>query len=644
MTIAGISALAANCLSHALQPVTQRTLEFIRYMHTPVAKWSGSLHGHEWSYIDGRPVSAAELFANLAKRNGTFDNQWLLSKLPVPGLDQSLNLFLESLEPILSKEEYQKTKEAAKVFREGRGASLHVQLLGLSYITTNWIKEMWLKCAYLMSRKPLILSSSWYGADSLRDYRKLYSPNNIQYERAARLVHLGLRRHLEIESNTYPPIILRGMMPICMDPYRYLFGTTRIPKEGMDELQTTKSNHIIVLANGHIYKVEVIEKGLLLCESSLRQQFAWILNDAKTRGQGEGISLLTGDERDRWAQNREKLIVENSKQLEAVESALMALRFSNDEPQSVPEQADTCLRNCRDLWLDITLNLTCCKNGVIGGTNEHTAIDADTPAIVIDNMYKEEVEAETVVTPDATPPLLPQHLQWKLNDELKSEIKRVDKDLKRDVQNLDFEFMQFEGYGKEFIKPFNMSPDSYIQMVFQHAYYKIHHETPLTYETAGTRKFKEARTETIRSASTESNLMCQIIENPDASNEEKRDAIRKAVAKHTERRTNASLGQGCDRHLLALRILDRNQDPFFQLEANNLPFKLATSQTPCSHSYGGGFYPICDEGYGISYFPRSDYLLFHVSSFNSCDTTSSSRLCASIKETLQEFQAIFLNE
>ena len=317
MTIAGISALAANCLSHALQPVTQRTLEFIRYMHTPVAKWSGSLHGHEWSYIDGRPVSAAELFANLAKRNGTFDNQWLLSKLPVPGLDQSLNLFLESLEPILSKEEYQKTKEAAKVFREGRGASLHVQLLGLSYITTNWIKEMWLKCAYLMSRKPLILSSSWYGADSLRDYRKLYSPNNIQYERAARLVHLGLRRHLEIESNTYPPIILRGMMPICMDPYRYLFGTTRIPKEGMDELQTTKSNHIIVLANGHIYKVEVIEKGLLLCESSLRQQFAWILNDAKTRGQGEGISLLTGDERDRWAQNREKLIVENSKQLEA---------------------------------------------------------------------------------------------------------------------------------------------------------------------------------------------------------------------------------------------------------------------------------------------------------------------------------------
>ena len=46
-----------------------------------------------------------------------------------------------------------------------------------------------------------------------------------------------------------------------------------------------------------------------------------------------------------------------------------------------------------------------------------------------------------------------------------------------------------------------MSPDAYIQMVIQLAYFKIYGTCTATYETAQTRKFFHGRTETVRTLS-----------------------------------------------------------------------------------------------------------------------------------------------
>ena len=42
----------------------------------------------------------------------------------------------------------------------------------------------------------------------------------------------------------------------------------------------------------------------------------------------------------------------------------------------------------------------------------------------------------------------------------------------RQVRNLDMEVHKFHEYGKEFIKKQRMSPDAYIQVALQLAYYK----------------------------------------------------------------------------------------------------------------------------------------------------------------------------
>ena len=49
-------------------------------------------------------------------------------------------------------------------------------------------------------------------------------------------------------------------------------------------------------------------------------------------------------------------------------------------------------------------------------------------------------------------------------------------------------------YGAEFIKRTRSSPDTFIQMIIQLAYYRLHGRPTSTYETAMTRLFYHGRT------------------------------------------------------------------------------------------------------------------------------------------------------
>lgn len=64
----------------------------------------------------------------------------------------------------------------------------------------------------------------------------------------------------------------------------------------------------------------------------------------------------------------------------------------------------------------------------------------------------------------------------------------------------DLAVLQYDGYGKDTIKTFKISPDSYTQLVMGLAYYKMKGEVAPTYESAQTRKYKFGRTEVIRSS------------------------------------------------------------------------------------------------------------------------------------------------
>lgn len=96
-------------------------------------------------------------------------------------------------------------------------------------------------------------------------------------------------------------------------------------------------------------------------------------------------------------------------------------------------------------------------------------------------------------------------------------------------------------------------------------------------------------------------------------------------------------GKGVDRHLFTLYVVSKylELDTPFLKEVLSEPWRLSTSQTPSSQtnkidlkkypefmSAGGGFGPVADDGYGVSYiFCGEDNIFFHISSKKSSDKT-----------------------
>lgn len=60
---------------------------------------------------------------------------------------------------------------------------------------------------------------------------------------------------------------------------------------------------------------------------------------------------------------------------------------------------------------------------------------------------------------------------------------------------------------------------------------------------------------------------------------------------------------------------------------------------------GGGFGPVSDQGYGVSYMlPGDAKLFFHISSKRSAEATDSSRFARLLFESLLEMQQLFQNK
>ena len=71
------------------------------------------------------------------------------------------------------------------------------------------------------------------------------------------------------------------------------------------------------------------------------------------------------------------------------------------------------------------------------------------------------------------------------------------------IDDLDLKVIRQCEYGAGFMKKCKMSPDAYLQMALQMAYFRDQGHFDLTYEASMTRLYRNGRTETVRSLSSE---------------------------------------------------------------------------------------------------------------------------------------------
>ena len=150
----------------------------------------------------------------------------------------------------------------------------------------------------------------------------------------------------------------------------------------------------------------------------------------------------------------------------------------------------------------------------------------------------------------------PKRLIWEVNDVLVNKIRLARELAVKNNDDLDLIIIDHKNWGKGSIKKCGVSPDAFVQLALQLAYYKDAGKFVQTYEASMTRLYLNGRTETVRSCTQEAVDFVMAMTNDDngMTKDDKIKLLHRAADKHTQMYKDAMNGKGIDRHLFALYV------------------------------------------------------------------------------------------
>jgi carnitine O-acetyltransferase len=404
------------------------------------------------------------------------------------------------------------------------------------------------------------------------------------------------------------------------------------------------------------------------------------------------VGILTTENRKTWAKLRNELRTSNAKALAIVESALFIVCLDDSEPADLGELCGNFLcggyrlehgiqvGTCMNRWYD-KLQIIVCSNGEAGVNFEHTGVDGHTVLRYAADIYTELVLLYAKSINPSTPSLFkaklspfakgsktpreaddveceadtnPKKLPWRLTPNLKAGVRYAETRISDLICQNDSQALEFRGYGANFIKRHGFSPDAFVQMAFQAAYYSLYGRSESTYEPAMTKQFLHGRTEAIRTVTAQSAKFVETFCDEHASAADKMAALREACARHTTLTRECSSGLGQDRHLYAMNSLVRREvcraeeagekpppvpaiftDPGYSTLGSSV---LSTSNcgNPALRLFGFG--PVHPEGYGIGYIIKDEGISVCMSSKH----LQTRRLLKTLQAYLMETRAMLI--
>uniref|UniRef100_A0AAQ4R0Z1 carnitine O-palmitoyltransferase n=1 Tax=Gasterosteus aculeatus aculeatus TaxID=481459 RepID=A0AAQ4R0Z1_GASAC len=631
------------------------------------------LSWHGWMYTSHGSVAwstrlwmvLVKVFSGRKPMLYSFQNS--LPRLPVPSIKDTCKRYLESVRPLMEDERYQRMEGLTKDFEKNLGPRLQWYLKLKSWWASNYVSDWWEEYIYLRGRGPIMVNSNYYAMDFLYVF-----PTSIQAARAGNAIHAIMLYRRKLDRAQIKPIyLLANKVPLCSAQWEPMFNTTRVPGVDTDILQhVNDSKHIAVYHKGRFFKVWMFYDGRLLLPREIEQQMARILADTTEPMPGEEkLAALTAGDRTPWANARETYFSrgKNKQSLDAIEKAAFCVtlddteqRFESDNPdQSLVSYAKSLLHGkCYDRWFDKSFNLIIFKNGTMGLNAEHSWADAP----IVGHLWEHVLSMDPIklgyteaghCKGEPHPNLPgPQKLSWDIPAECQEVIQSSLKVARTLADDVDSHIMPFSDFGKGLIKKCRTSPDAFIQIALQLAHYRDKKKFCLTYEASMTRLFREGRTETVRSCTSESCAFVRAMIKGETVR-----LLKLASEKHQSMYRLAMTGEGIDRHLFCLYVVSKylGEDSPFLKEVLSEPWRLSTSQTPLQQvelfdlvrhpeyvSAGGGFGPVADDGYGVSYIILGENLInFHISSKHSSPETDSHRFGGHIRQAMLDIKGLF---
>lgn len=601
-----------------------------------------------------KPVSATRVAGRYQS------HQKGLPSLPVPPLQQTCERYLTALEPIVEPEELNNTRKLLEEFQEagGLGEKLQRGLEKRAGKTENWLSAWWVQVAYLEYRLPVVVHSS----PGLVLPRMNFNDKQGQIRFAAKLIAGVLDFKTMIDNETLPVEYLGGK-PLCMNQYYEVLSSCRIPGLKRDSVvnhakSSRPPKHITVVHNHQFFVLDVYNSdGTPLTAGQLHVQLEKICR-ASSETSSEPVGILTTQHRDSWGKAYQNLVKDktNKDSVSAIQRSIFTLCLDGATPQVPDDSYRSCAAvqmlhgggsrwNSGNRWFDKTLQFIVGEDGTCGANYEHAPAEGPPIVALIDHVVEFTRKLELGQSTTRSLPS-PQKLRFNVTPEIKKDIEEAEHSMNILADDLDMRVKVFGHFGKNVPKAHKMSPDAFIQVALQLAYYRMYRHCCATYESASLRMFRLGRTDTIRSATSASASFVRAFDDPSKQNTEKVGLLEKAVKAHRTYTSMAISGQAIDRHLLGLKMqaMEENisvpnvfKDAAY---AKALHYKLSTSQVPSKTDCVMCFGPVVPNGYGVCYNPMDDHINFAVSSFNTCKETNAAHLAGAVEDALLDMRTL----
>ena len=543
-----------------------------------------------------------------------------LPNLPLPTLDQTCKLYLQVVAPLLSQTDLEQTQANVLEFQRGIGPKLQKQLAQVTQTThTSYLYEVGVK-NFLENRSPLPIHINFGG---------VLSP--LAETADATLSHLAatwivniLRFYLQVRDGELEPdreSSRNGGNPLCMIQYDNLFGCARVPGIKCDTLQHNRERqNIIVIRHNVFYSLDLVDGDRLVPIEAIEQQLSWILEHTSP---GEpAVGALTTLNRTEWAVWRKSLtaVPENAYSLDLLDSALFVVCLDDSTPENLADAARNALHgDGRNRWFDKPLQFIFTANGWGGINVEHAGIDGYAVMRCLfetQQLSQQPQKSQASSTPDCTP----QRLNWTMTEDICEAIQQAGVGIDRLIDSTESQLLQFDKFGRNYIKGQSLSPDAVVQLAIQLAYVRLYGEPACTYESVHTRSFRYGRTEAMRSVTPESVELGRIL-STSATEEEKSAALKAAVSAHTSRQRACQQGYGVDRHLAALSQMAQLQGITAKIFQDRSYTHILTQSVLSTSSLAPGmgieafcFGPVVEHGYGIGYIIQPDSITLNITS------------------------------
>ncbi|XP_071111606.1 carnitine O-acetyltransferase-like isoform X1 [Haliotis cracherodii] len=581
-----------------------------------------------------------------------------LPRLPLPSVEQTLHKYLRTVQPLVSAEDYRHTEKLVEAFKKSPGPELQALLEKRAGEKTNWLSDWWKDVAYLSIRTPVVISSN----PAVIFPRQDYTDKKGQLRFAAKVIAGVIDYKVMIDEQTLPVELLGGK-PLCMIQYYTILGGCRVPGVKRDShvlYPSTEPNpprHVTIMHKNQLFSLDVYgNDNRPLNVEQLYQQLTKIVEMSPNAA--PSIGVLTMGDRTSWAKTYKKLVKDkvNQTAMESLQKSIFVMCVDSAGEQPTDEDHTNSLAitqmlhgggsayNSGNRWFDKTLQFVVGEKGVCGLNYEHTTAEGPPIAAIMDHVLtfceKNETGLKAAGMTDV------RKMQLNYSEEVLKDIEEAKVQADSMANDVDMRGVTYDRYGKNFAKSQRLSPDGYIQVAMQLAYFRLYGKPCATYETASLRRFLHGRTDTIRSCSIDSFNFTKAMLDSSVSKEVKVDLFKKAVLAHRKYTDEAINGNGIDRHLLGWKLaaVEAGQNiPDLHMDgsyATSLYFKISSSQVGAKHDAVMAFGAVVPDGYGICYNPQNTKINFSVSSYFNSPETDSKRFATALKESLDDLHTL----